>query len=297
MNIQKNRLYRIVEKPGNTTPDALRKAGRFKMVAHTAEPARCLYRGTIENGVYDTGFEESSLDFRNKDPKEVKKILKEREELANYFKIRKEQYLKSHPDKTENDFIAGIGIDMSHNQVIDTSDMETYLKLYLALRGGKMTPEDDKFNPIYNSSLYMLIDSEGTDELAESYATKKLEAMTWFGTTLKEKPDTLKEYLRYVGAISISRTVSNRVLIDVFEKFISDSTKLDELLRVKNEVDLEKVTIINKIRLLRSKRKIVKENGIWYYGNTELGKTDYQIYETLMKDGNENILQKFIEDK
>ena len=164
--IVKGRVYRIVEKLDDSTPGGLRDINRYKMVSYTAEPARCLYIGNPETGRYDTGFDENSVEFAGKSSSEASKVIKERKDLIDWFNRKKENYFKTNPTATENDFIASdnCGIDLSHNVIIDTNDMDQYFKLYMAYRGGQLTPHCDQSNPRYNGSLYAIVDTTKSAE-------------------------------------------------------------------------------------------------------------------------------------
>ena len=292
--IVKGRVYRIVEKLDDSTPGGLRDINRYKMVSYTAEPARCLYIGNPETGRYDTGFDENSVEFAGKSSSESTKVLKERKDLIDWFNRKKENYFKTNPTATENDFIASdnCGIDLSHNVIIDTNDMDQYFKLYMAYRGGQLTPHCDQSNPRYNGSLYAIVDTTKSAEDQTTASEKKLEVMTWFGNLHKKDSDRLKQYLQYVGALRRGQSATKGVMLSLLEKWIADSRNLEYILETIQETDYEEILIKNRINDFVKRRKIIKEDGTYYIDGEKLGRTVNQAYVTLTKVGNEELLEK-----
>ena len=295
MEVQPNKIYRIQEKVTSNTPSGLKERGRFKMVGDTSEPAKCKYVGNSQFGHYDTGLDESSLEFNGKSKQEVTKILKDRKTLIDHFNRKKEAFFKSNPSATETQFVSLLGVEMRHDTVIDTSSLDNYLNLFLALRGNKLTPESEINNPLYNSSFYVLKDTEGKEDNVDEFLEKKLAVNTWFGSTVKDNSDKVKEYLQYVGALSIGRKASLSVLMGIFDHFISDVSKLEKLYDAITKDPYEKVKIINKVRKLKKSKVITVSAGIWYFEGEAIGRSDEESYSILTKEGNENLLDTLID--
>ncbi len=292
--VAKDRIYRIVEKVDDSTPGALREINRYKMVSYTAEPARCLFVGNPETGRYDTGFDENSSEFRGKSKTEITKILKERKNLIDWYESKLANYIKTNPNLTEKDFLASehCGIDLSHNSIIDTADMDKYFKLYLAYRGGQITPNCDGSNPRYNGSLYAIVDTTKTTNDQTSTSEKKLEVMTWFGNMYAKDSDKLKQYLQYVGALRRGQSATKGVMLSLLERWVSDVRNLDYILETIKNTDYEEVLIKNRISDFIKRRKIIKEEGTFYFEGEKLGRTTQQAYVTLTKVGNEELLEQ-----
>lgn len=292
--VAKDRIYRIVEKVDDSTPGGLREINRYKMVSYTAEPARCLFVGDPETGRYDTGFDENSVEFAGKGEAETKKILKERSNLIKWYESKLANYLKTNPTSTEKDFLASehCGLDLSHNTMIDTSDMNNYFKLFLAYRGGQITPQCDASNPRYNGSLYQIVDTTKTETEQTSTSEKKLEVMTWFGNMHKKDSDKLKQYLQYVGALRRGQSATKGVMLSLLERWIADVRNLDYILQTIKNTDYEEVLIKNRISDFVKGRRIIKEEGTFYFEGEKLGRTTQQAYLTLTKVGNEELLEK-----
>ncbi len=139
--------------------------------------------GPPEIVICHTGYTQNSSEFRGKSKTEITKNLKERKNLINWYESKLANYIKTNPNLTEKDFLASehCGIDLSHNSIIDTADMDKYFKLYLAYRGGQITPNCDGSNPRYNGSLYAIVDTTKTTNDQTSTSDKKLEVINWFG--------------------------------------------------------------------------------------------------------------------
>jgi len=292
--VAKDRIYRIVEKVDDSTPEPLRVVNRYKMVSYTAEPARCLFIGNPETGRYDTGFDENSSEFRGKTKTEIAKILKERQNLIDWYNTKLANYIKTNPNLTEKDFLASehCGIDLSHNTIIDTADMDNYFKLYLAYRGGQITPNCDGSNPRYNGSLYAIIDTTRSAEAQTSNSEKRLSVLTWFGNMYTKDADRLKQYLQFVGALRRGQSATKGVMLSLLERWLGDSRNLDYLAETIRTTDYEEILIKNKISDFIKRRKIIKEDNTYYLDGEKLGRTVQQAYITLTKVGNEELLEK-----
>lgn len=64
--IEKNKKYRITERPNESTPIELKKEGRSKQGAGFFEPADIPYDSITDK--YDTGLDKTSRDFIGKSP-------------------------------------------------------------------------------------------------------------------------------------------------------------------------------------------------------------------------------------
>lgn len=297
--IKKNMLYRIYEKVDAATPIGLKEIHRYKEVATTIEPARCLYIGSPENGRYDTGFDTSSIDFRSMDPAAAKKILAERKELAELFKKELEAYLQRYPNRTETDFLASdrAGLDLKHGMVIDTSSIYNWLKLYFAFRGGRLTPSNDIKNPKYNSSLFVIAPLTNDTQEEESKFKKEIKVLTWYGNKQGNDLETVIKTLQFVGALAHGRTATPTVVQNQIKKWITNIDNLNELVRVIDTVDKEELLIKVKIGALVHRRVITRENGIYYYKGNAVGKSQSDIYYFILKPENENLLDGILNEK
>lgn len=297
--IQKGKVYRIYEKLDNSTPNGLKEIRRSKMVANTIEPARCLYIGDPATGHYDTGLDKTSRDFRGMEEPAIKKILAERKDLKEFYDNRLASYLKRNPTLTESDFLASEqgGVDLHHGQIIDTNNLDSYLKLYLAYRGGQITPATDKSNPKYNSSVYVIAPLDSQDDTSMNTFDKEAKVITWYTNKKDGNLEEVIKTLQYAGAINYTRTATAAVVAQTIKNWIRDIGNLDNLVNIIDKVPLEEIYIKTKINQLITKRVITKEGNEYYYKNVLLGKTVSQIYQFLMDVKNDSVLDQISNEK
>jgi hypothetical protein len=297
--VAKDVVYRIYEKVDSSTPSGLKEIGRYKMTADTFEYAKCRYIGTPQSGRYDTGLDETSVDFNGMAPAERKKILEDRKDLVAYYKSRKEAYLQSHPTHSETDFLASeqCGLKLKHASIVDTSSLDSYLKLYFAFRGGQLTPSTELANPKYNSSLYVISKVTGNNEEKETTFDKEVKVLSWYAQNKENNFDDVVKVLQFVGALAYGRTATPAVIAGLLKQHIKDATRLEEFIKAIEEVPIEEVYIKTKIESLIKRRVIIREENIYFYKGTPLGKGISQIYETLMKPENDALLDHIQNEK
>jgi len=170
--------------------------------------------------------------------------------------------------------------------------MDNYFKLYLAYRGGQITPNCDGSNPRYNGSLYAIIDTTRSAEAQTSNSEKRLSVLTWFGNMYTKDADRLKQYLQFVGALRRGQSATKGVMLSLLERWLGDSRNLDYLAETIRTTDYEEILIKNKISDFIKRRKIIKEDNTYYLDGEKLGRTVQQAYITLTKVGNEELLEK-----
>jgi hypothetical protein len=298
--IQPNRLYRIVEKVEEDVPeglDNLKKAGKYKMVSQAVEPITCAYYGKPDDGYYDTGLTSSSRDFANKSQKEIDKTLKERAKLIEHYEKEWENYKRQFSNRTEVDFVASdkCSMEVKTGDIIDTSSFDKYFRLWLSFRGGQLTPTCERSNPLFNYSLFEIQEIGREDEKAQNYKELKIEALSWMFNEYAKDPEHAKEILVYLGVLTVGRNATKSVALDLYEKWLEAQTKhIDDVIYTKEHVERDEIITVNKISLAKRRRKIVKEGVNYMYGEVALGRTDKQIYESLFKEGNEEILEEIM---
>jgi hypothetical protein len=297
--VDRNVVYRIYEKLDSSTPSGLKEIGRFKMTADTFEYAKCKYIGTPSSGRYDTGLDDTSVDFNGMQPAEKKKILEDRKELISYYKSRKESYLQSHPTHSETEFLASeqCGLKLKHGSIVDTSSLDNYLKLYFAFRGGQLTPSTELANPKYNSSLYVISKVTGNNEEKETTFDKEVKVLSWYAQNKENQFDDVVKILQYVGALAYGRSATPAVIAGLLKQHIKDVSRLEELIRAIEEVPLEEVYVKTKIEALIKTRVITRAENIYYFKGTPLGKGIKEIYDNLMKPENDALLDHIQNEK
>lgn len=265
--VHPNRRYLITEKPHNDTPIELEKEGKSKAGTVFFEFAGCPWNETKQK--YDTGLDRTSAEFKNKTEGETNKILEEREELRKHL-----DYLRG--DRTENDFLANFKLKVYHNEIIDTSDRDNYLKLYLAMRGTTITPSNDKGNlDKYKNSNYQIVNADEQKDAKKELAQMKRESQRWLLKKLDNDKETAIAYLKYVNMISINeKPKEDDLLVETFTHRIDqDYSFLREFYHAikSDSVKKDDVFLNNEVRQKISKGKIVRQNGKYIYNGVELG--------------------------
>lgn len=289
--VKADRKYLIEEKPTEDTPVELQKVGRSKAGGFYFEFADIPYSGKSKR--YDTGLDRTSREFMGKGKEEVEKILNERKPLIEHLDF----LVSKHPDKDETKVIAEMRNQrqLKHNLLIDTADLDNYLFLFLAMRGNKITPVNDKGNLArYGSSMYQISDASAKKDYENELATKKFEARQWLMNKLSESRDEALAYLRYEDFIGVNQDKkSDALLMDMFEKAIErDYEKLTGFLDTIRRVSSEDVLQHNVLRQLFFRGVIKKERANYLYDGTILGANMKAVVKFLKQPENSDLAER-----
>lgn len=288
--VEKNKKYRITERTNANVPVELQKEGRVKQGAGFFEPADIPYDEMTQK--YDTGLDKTSEDFIGLSPEEVEKILTDRKELVEYHR----HLVESHPKKDERAVVAANRMNVWHNQLVNTSSIVWYYRLYLAMRGKTLVPIGQKGN-LANRAMYQISDEQAQVNHKEEVAKNRMKAEQWLyarlGTTESKRKEAL-EYLRYEGILSITQTVKeDALLMDLFKRNMESYDKLTSFLRTVNTVPADDVYVTNDVTRAIAKGVIRKATtGVYIYDNTELGVNAKDIVRNLKKEENKELSLK-----
>lgn len=290
--VRRNNTYIIKEKATADTPSSLYSVGRSKMGGMFFEFAGCPWDET--NKRYDTGLDKTSREFRGKSEQEVNKILNERKELVEHL----ENLIESHSTKDRNEVIAGLRMKVNHNMIVKTDNPDTYLRLFLAMRGKTITPYTEKGNlGKYGSSMYVIEDLDQETKHSEKLANGKMKVLKWLFNKLDDKKhgkQDVLEVLRHENILSDTQTADNGILVDLVTKRIEDVATLDNLLHVIEKVPMEDVIIINKIKKLHKNNSLRKERTSYVIDGVELGTSYKEVANNLKKPENADLAIKYL---
>ena len=302
--VAKDKVYLIREKINDNTPPEIRKLGRAKETAISEEPITCAYFGEPDSGAYDTGFDISSKEFRGVSDSKVKSILKERKPLIDHFNREFENFKRSNPNASETDFLSSsrCTLNAKHGLVVDTSNFHNYFVLYLASRSSQLAPQCDANNPNYNSADFTIAELKETNgDEQYSLRKKKLKIDRWFADTYEKDPELVKNYLTYVGVLSHGRKATEGVMLSLLDKWTADrengDRNIEYLLETIENTDEEQIYIQNKIGRAIRLKKIERISGKYIMDGRTLGRTKTDAYHTLMKQGNEDLLEMLLENE
>jgi uncharacterized protein YecA (UPF0149 family) len=279
MEIVKGKKYLILEKPTPDTPKVLRDNGRSKM-GDFPTYAGCPYDENQK--VYDTGLDSTSREFMGLDSKTITVSLKNRKELVDYF----EQRVKQTDHKDPQKFLENYFLKVSHNSLHDTNDMDTYLRLFLAMRGTSITPEKEQGNLAkYGRSMFKIVDKDEEVNFKKDRSKKRYEAISWMRDKLRDNRPEAIMYLKYLQLISQRTAVTeDYIIMEAIEEKVKDSVFLERFTNVIKTVPLEEIQDYNRVALAVDKGTIKKEKGgMFVYDGHELGKNFKTVAATLNK--------------
>lgn len=287
VEIKPNKRYLILEKTTGETPDALRRIGRAKYGSGMIEYAGCPkfvydYEDLKMDGYYDTGFNENSIEFRGKDPKEIKKTLDERKKLKEFF-----LQIVANSGKTEKEFLDDYRMELSHNKIVDTTDMNNYLKLYFAMRGNRITPDGEEGNiAVYGKSMYKLVDQEYKEDVKAKYSKMRHEVKMWLHKGLskpEDKVDVLNTLI-YINWLKPLTSVEDYVLTDMVEQKIESIDALERLNTAIKTVDKKEISMTKDIATWVQRGIIKRQKNEFFYEEMRLGETIREVYLTLLNE-------------
>lgn len=290
MQVKKDTSYLILENPNGNTLVSLREHGKSKMTLQAVEYAGCPW--DEDSQVYDTGLDPLSKEFVGKSKAEVDKILKERKELADYLKQRVERT----PHKNQTEFLAGFKLELAHNKVVDTSNMEEYLKLYLALRGNLLAPEEDKGNIArYGNAFYKVVNKSKQVDIKKETQNRKKEITRWF---IEKEDDDLRqviEYLKYVGFLNSRINIEDAGLVlDIINKKIEEFDNLEKLHKAIKTVAYTDVKAHNAFVAAYTNNIVRKEKGVYIIEGVVLADTIQESIKILSTKENITLFDKIL---
>lgn len=279
--VEPNKKYLITELPNSSTPEALRALGRVKMGGDFRESVGAPWDDDTKR--YDTGLNKYSREFFGKSQTEVNKILKERKELAEYLDLLTEQ-----SGLTEVQFLAGYSEDgerrepyklnVFHGKVVDTSDRDEYLKLYLACRSNLLMPSTEKGNiGKYGSAMYQVGGIEEIHDTKNERAEKEAEVITWVYTNYEGNKEKVFNTLIYANVLEVGQTKERGILVQLLQLTIKSYDNLERIHKAITEVDYDEIKqhvavkrALKRGTLKRSKKGITYEEVILGYSIPEV---------------------------
>jgi hypothetical protein len=306
--IQRDRIYEVRERPDDMADDALKAIGRNKMTPNAKKPATCLYLSgnddELDSGMYDTGFTESSIDFRGLNPddpgdaRKIKKALEERKRLSDYYNTRLQAFLASRPNATEKQFLATsdeVTLMLSHQLIINTDNIADELRLYMAFRGKSLVPSTDLYNPEYNGADYILYDNE--QELAKNseLSERRHELRVMFYDALANNQNLLMARLRKAGVIG-RESMPKSMLSSLFEERVTGDKAYENVEAMLRAFDAKPdEVLLYDLVLKHATKPSNKRQGTFYFQNIPVGRTTEQAVEFFKKKENEELYDKLVQ--
>lgn len=290
MQVKKNTTYLILENPNGNTPQSLREHGKSKLALYASEQAGCPY--DVQREVYDTGLDPLSREFVGKSKEEVDKILEERKELVDYLRQRVERT----EHKNETEFLAKFKLELTHNKVVDTSNMEDYLKLYLVMRGNLLAPEEDRGNIArYGDAFYKITNKSAQIDIKKQNLKRKEFIKDWFFENRKENLQKVIDYMKYVEFVPITMNIEDSSLaLDILDKKIEDFGNLEKIENAIKTVVYQDVKAHNAFIKAFRKNIIRKEKGTFMMEGVLLADTIKESIKLLKTKDNITLFDKIL---
>lgn len=290
LEIVYGKKYLIMEKPTEDTPPELRKIGRAKMGDYFFERASYPYNITLEK--YDTGLDETSSEFVDKTTTEINKILKDRASLKKHLEAK----VKA-SGMTETEFLEKFSLHLSHNKVIDTTNMDNYLKLHLAMRGTSLAPEGEVGNiSKYGNSMYKLVDSEKEINYKKEFARKKYEVKAYINKLLVENRKEAVAYLIYLDLMQPKTDKEDYLLAELLDRNLENFDFTETAYKVIKDIPKEDIYLKNEIRQVLNSKKVTRQAGQFVFEGEELGSNLNAAFQFLKLKTNEKLLKKLVGD-
>jgi hypothetical protein len=296
--VQKDKTYLILEKVTKDSPESLQKIGRSKMGGYFSEWVGCPFIPSSDNdlengGYYDTGFKEFSPEFVGMSDAEVKKILKDREELTRYY-----ESVLAASGKTEKEFLATYKLEIKHNLLLNTRRKDIWLKLYFAMRSTRLCADRDKGNVLkYGNAMYVLVDQEVKKDFKQENAKKKVTVQKWMYDLLDKDKTQLLDYLKYLGWVSTNTGIKeDYTIVELIENKITTSfEKLTEIYDTIKTVSYKDIKVYNDVVKAFNKGLIVKENKEFLFNFIPLGSTLQEVAKNIQYKKNQATFEEFID--
>jgi len=231
--------------------------------------------------LWDTGFYETSKCYRSMEDTAAKTALKQAVEnvLKPYRKhIGNPEAFEQHNEASFNESRHIFRVQKGDS--FNTKSPEKLLRLYVALLGRKLTPEDQAGSPTFIDSSFIIKDVTSKSALAENTTSLFFDAVGAFTSLYAKDPELTCAVLNYID-INALPTTPVTTLQKLLQNRLQDNlSELNSFLRHMEEATTEqgvyKYTIFN---LFKMKSNFIKElsirGGKVFWGEIELG-ADYR---------------------
>lgn len=305
--VEPNSKYLVTERPIDGTPDGLRAKGRSKMGGGFYEPLPLPWLDS--QGRYDTGLNEFSPEFAGKSQTEITKILKERKVLADHL-----DFLVKSSGLSETDFLAGADItnskgevvqaresyrlNVTHGSILDTSSKDTYLKLFLTLRGNALMPKSESGNlGKYGGAMYQIEGVEAMKENKYSEANLQAENVAWLISNYEVNKKRVFDTLVYVGLMEVRQEKDRGVLADLLLSKTLSFTVIENLHNAIKNVDYDDIKNHVKVKEAIASGKIKRDKKGYSYDEHYLGSDVNTVVKKLMLPEHQEAAITILSDK
>lgn len=278
LDIKTNVFYRVLHKQDSNKEDSYPQEGATKFPSEgIGEVFQCRFLkgfGAFDKGVWDTGFYAESPCYANMDSKEVKSIVSSLKE--NIVDPYERKYGKGSLSHENNTFWSEALFNIQEGQILDMSDVEQRLTLYMAMRNFKLTPVDKVNDLRFKGSFYCVQDETKVRNRNIDKMANEMKVVGLFTTYSKTNVNLLKAIMNYSGFTAFSFDADEMTRLGMFGNWIrgneNNVSKFIEAVELADNKSTTDILFIYQKLPLAVKRKIIdREGGIYFYKGETLG--------------------------
>ena len=287
-DILTDHLYRVGGKIDKTAPSGFVEIGSSKFpqkdVGVDFAVAKFIPNPhDASKGVYDTGFYEDSPVYANLPKTEVKKIVANLKK--HIVKPYEAKYGAGILDNKNIEFWDSYSYDLYEGKIIDTSNVDDLLGLYISLLGRFLTPIGEENNPLYKKSFFVIRDSSSIMKREEEVVKKEFEVIAKVNELLNSKKEKAKQLLVYLDVITPNTKMTDSRMMLALNRKLKDPNNIDYFYEIVQNVGDkafdDKMFIYYKLKRGVETGKIVKIRNDYFINNIDLGKDLRKIAEAL----------------
>lgn len=287
LKIQKGVLYKVENKLDKNAPDGFQKEGTTKLPRpDAANVVVCKF--DHDSKLYDTGFYINSMCYRGMDKEDKEQIVKLlRKEIVEPFEslMNKEGLL----EQSNYEFWDSYTNDLHEGRVYNTDNSKDLLDLYIAMRGGYLTPAHLTGDPRFNGSDFVVKDSIETVNLKQKRINTEQDAIYHFKFLLDTDETKIIYTLKSLDVIRLNIKPSKDDMSTAFslwlEKDFHNAETFEKTYKkVITENGYEEVILKTKVKEAINKGRIKKEGNEYYYQEVPIGIDVKSIVENLTKN-------------
>lgn len=275
----KGSTYVIRDKEDLNAPSGFIKVGVTKLPSdRITETFQCAYKMKSANsGVWDTGFYEYSPCYSNTKSDEVerqvnllkKTVVKPYEKFVGTKKVL---------DHNNDEFWNKKMFEVYTGQVFDTTNPEDLLALYFALRTRQVTPKEKKGDASYKMSSYIIVDINKDIKRKDEKSSMLFDAIGKFESLYMSDKKRLISSLNYLNLV-VADDIEREAFRGLFNEWLNqrNGENVELFLSLVKETEEDsgraKVELYLKLKeaFVRGGRVTKNPNGVYYYGEHELG--------------------------
>lgn len=291
--VYKGRTYRSDDKPDGDAPSGFVAARVSKLPSDGVDESfhfRYITPRGSREGLWDTGFYQTSPCFLNMDEKEAALIARER--VKNIL----DPYRKATGAKTALDTSDPASLDTTSwhvhsGMVYNTNNPIDVMRLYVTLLTGNAAPAGNEKSARYSTSAYLIVDVTKVSKDKEDKNVSVMKTVSMFNKLLETDTEQLDVVLKWLNLGKYPRAVDAETKASIFYETIKDSSLKCRLFleTVESLADnKEKTKLYIYYRLEENKNKnskvYVANNGRVFYEETELGGDFKTAAETIAKN-------------